>query len=77
MISKGEGLIERRQDAPKVWEFNGSIYVINTTRLKEVGLSRLNRIKKYVMDDFHSIDLDTMMDWYMAEYIISNHLIEL
>lgn len=29
------------------------------------------------MDDFHSIDLDTMMDWYMAEYIISNHLIEL
>jgi CMP-N,N'-diacetyllegionaminic acid synthase len=77
VISKGEGLIERRQDAPKVWEFNGSIYVINTTRLKEVGLSRLNRIKKYVMDDFHSIDLDTMMDWYMAEYIISNHLIEL
>lgn len=56
VISKGEGLIERRQDAPKVWEFNGSIYVINTTRLKEVGLSRLNRIKKYVMDDFHSID---------------------
>lgn len=77
VISKGDGLIERRQDAPKVWEFNGSIYVINTTRLKEVGLSRLNRIKKYVMDDFHSIDLDTMMDWYMAEYIISNHLIEL
>ena len=77
VISKGEGLIERRQDAPKVWEFNGSIYVINTTRLKEVGLSRLNRIKKYVMDDFHSIDLDTMMDWYMAEYIFSNHLIEL
>ena len=77
VISKGEGLIDRRQDAPKVWEFNGSIYVINTTRLKEVGLSRLNRIKKYVMDDFHSIDLDTMMDWYMAEYIISNHLIEL
>lgn len=77
VISKGEGLIERRQDAPKVWEFNGSIYVINTTRLKEVGLSRLNRIKKYVMDDFHSIDLDTMMDWYMADYIISNHLIEL
>ena len=74
VISKGEGLIERRQDAPKVWEFNGSIYVINTTRLKEVGLSRLNRIKKYVMDDFHSIDLDTMMDWYMAEYIISNEL---
>ena len=26
--AKGDGTIERRQDAPKVWEFNGSIYVI-------------------------------------------------
>lgn len=25
VISKGDGTIERRQDAPKVWEFNGSI----------------------------------------------------
>ena len=76
VISKGDGTIERRQDAPKVWEFNGSIYVINSTRLKEVGLSKLNRIRKYVMDDFHSIDIDSMFDWYMAEKVISSHLIE-
>jgi CMP-N,N'-diacetyllegionaminic acid synthase len=62
--------------APKVWEFNGSIYVINSTRLKEVGLSKLNRIRKYVMDDLHSIDIDSMFDWYMAEKVISSHLIE-
>ena len=68
--------IERRQDAPKVWEFNGSIYVINSTRLKEVGLSKLNRIRKYVMDDLHSIDIDSMFDRYMAEKVISSHLIE-
>ena len=77
VISKGDGTIERRQDAPKVWEFNGSIYVINSTRLKEVGLSKLNRIRKYVMDDLHSIDLDSMLDWYMAEKVISSHLIEI
>lgn len=76
VISKGDGTIERRQDAPKVWEFNGSIYVINSTRLKEVGLSKLNRIRKYVMDDLHSIDIDSMFDWYMAEKVISSHLIE-
>lgn len=76
VISKGDGTIERRQDAPKVWEFNGSIYVINTDRLKKVGLLKLNRIKKYVMDSFHSIDLDTMFDWQMAEYVISNRFIE-
>ena len=77
VISKGDGTIERRQDAPKVWEFNGSIYVINSTRLKEVGLPKLNRIRKYVMDDLHSIDLDSMIDWYMAEKVISSHLIEI
>ena len=77
VISKGDGTIERRQDAPKVWEFNGSIYVINSTRLKEVGLPKLNRIRKYVMDDLHSIDLDSMLDWYMAEKVISSHLIEI
>ena len=60
VISKGDGTIERRQDAPKVWEFNGSIYVLTSTRLKEVGLSKLNRIRKYVMDDLHSIDIDKM-----------------
>ena len=76
VISKGDGTIERRQDAPKVWEFNGTIYVINSTRLKEVGLSKLNRIRKYVMDDLHSIDIDSMFDWYMAEKVISSHLIE-
>ena len=46
------------------------------TRLKEVGLSKLNRIRKYVMDDLHSIDIDSMFDWYMAEKVISSHLIE-
>lgn len=50
--------------------------MINSTRLKEVGLSKLNRIRKYVMDDLHSIDIDSMFDWYMAEKVISSHLIE-
>lgn len=77
VISKGDGTIERRQDAPEAWEFNGSVYVINTARLKAVGLPNLNRIRKYVMDNLHSIDLDTMFDWHMAEYIIGNRLINL
>ena len=58
------------------WSSAKGIYVINSTRLKEVGLSKLNRIRKYVMDDFHSIDIDSMFDWYMAEKVISSHLIE-
>ena len=32
-ISKGDGTFTRRQDAPKAWEYNGAVYVINTTSL--------------------------------------------
>ncbi|SHF38871.1 N-acylneuraminate cytidylyltransferase [Bacteroides faecichinchillae] len=75
-VSKGDGKIERRQDAPKVWEFNGSIYVINPTSLKEKGLSGFTRIKKYEMDDIHSVDLDTMFDWKIAELMLKEKMVE-
>ena len=38
-ISKGNENFTRRQDAPKVWEYNGSIYVINTDSLKKYAIS--------------------------------------
>ena len=31
-ISKGDGCIVRRQEAPKAWEFSGSVYIINPAR---------------------------------------------
>lgn len=77
IISKGDGNIERRQDAPKVWEYNGAIYVINPKRLKEKGLNGLTRIRKYVMDELHSVDLDTMLDWKLAELILKDQMIAL
>ena len=52
----------RRQDAPHAYEYNGSIYVINPKSLKEKGMSRFTRIRKYEMPDLYSIDLDTMLD---------------
>lgn len=77
VISKGDGNIERRQDAPKVWEYNGAVYVINPKRLKEKGLNGLTRIRKYVMDELHSVDLDTMLDWKLAELILKDQMIAL
>ena len=74
-ISKGDGLIERRQDAPKTYEFNGSIYIINPNSLKGKGLSKMSIIKKYVMDEYYSVDLDTMFDWKIAELLISEHML--
>lgn len=74
-ICKGEGNITRRQDSPKVYEYNGAIYVINAKQLKKMSLGQFTRSVKYVMDDLHSVDLDNMIDWKFAEFIIKEGLL--
>lgn len=75
MISKGYGHYSRRQDAPKVWEYNGAVYVINTQSLKRENMSEFKKIVKYEMDALHSVDLDTMFDWKMAELLLSEKIV--
>lgn len=68
-VCKGEGTIYRRQDAPKVYESNGAIYIINTDSLKRQHMYHFSKRIKYVMDEKSSYDLDTMYDWMIAEMI--------
>lgn len=70
-ISKGEGNFTRRQDAPKVWEYNGAVYVINVESLRKMPLGKFTRRRMYEMNADHSIDLDTPTDWLIAETLIS------
>ncbi len=74
-ISKGDGTIARRQEAPEVWQQNGSIYVINPNSLIEKGMGGFTKIKKYAMPETYSVDLDTMLDWNMAELIIKEGIL--
>lgn len=69
-VCKGDGNIFRRQDAPKVYEYNGAIYIMNAEKLKTTHMHKMQKRVKYVMDDLSSFDLDTMWDWQMAEGII-------
>lgn len=73
--SKGDGRYVRRQDAPEAWEYNGAVYVINPESLKKSPLSEFKRIRKHVMDDIHSLDLDTPLDWKIAELLLAENLI--
>lgn len=59
----------RRQDCPKVWEYNGAIYVINLKALRSKPLHGLTLVRKYVMDEYASHDIDTMFDWLFAEFL--------
>lgn len=69
-ISKGDGLFTRRQDAPKVWEYNGAVYVINPKSIREMSLGEFPRRVPYRMPPERSIDLDTPADWLVAETLI-------
>lgn len=68
-VCKGDGNVFRRQDAPKVFEYNGAIYIMNVQTLKTTHMHKMKKKMKYVMDEMSSFDLDTMTDWKIAEMI--------
>jgi CMP-N,N'-diacetyllegionaminic acid synthase len=65
-----KGDFGRRQDCPEVWEFNGAIYVINCNALILKSINNFEKVKKYVMNSFESIDIDEPLDWLVAEQYI-------
>lgn len=75
-ISKGDGTIARRQEAPKVWQQNGSIYVINPKSLMEKGMAHFSRIRKYAMSELYSVDIDNPFDWKIAELVINEKMLD-
>jgi len=73
-ISKGKGNYTRRQDVPKVWEYNGSIYVINAKALREMSMNDFTKKKKYCMTNIYSIDIDSSYEWIITENILKNNV---
>ena len=67
-LMKGE--FTRRQDCPKVYEYNGSIYLIKVSSLKEKLISSFTKIKKYEMHSKYSLDIDSKIDFKLAEVLL-------
>ena len=65
-------LSKSRQEAPQVFQFNGAIYLINYQSILKSEIAHFQRIKKYVMNPFQSIDIDTEFDWFVAEQLLKN-----
>jgi CMP-N,N'-diacetyllegionaminic acid synthase len=62
---------ERRQDCPDVFAFNGSMYLININSLLKMKISEFKKIKKLVMPEERSLDIDTLADWTLAEFYLN------
>lgn len=73
-VSKGDGLITRRQDAPRAMEYNGAVYVINPASLRAMPMGAFPRRVPFEMPPRRSIDLDTPLDWAVAEAILASGL---
>lgn len=73
LFKSKNGTFSRRQDCPKVWEYNGAIYVINVSALKLKSHLEFERVVKYVMDRKASIDIDSLLDFKLAELIIQEN----
>ncbi|MDA3779551.1 MAG: acylneuraminate cytidylyltransferase family protein [Bacteroidales bacterium] len=60
----------RRQDIPKFWQYNGAIYFINIRTLQAKPIAEFEKIRKYVMSDESSVDVDNVNDLITIEYLL-------
>ncbi len=70
-VSKGDGAYTRRQDAPKAWQYNGAVYVINPDSIRRMTLGEFPCRIPYEMPRSRSVDLDTPLDWTIVESLMS------
>lgn len=71
-ISKGDGLLTRRQDAPPAWEYNGAIYIIAPDSIRQMPLGAFPRRIPYEMAAIDSLDIDTPLDLTVARAVMEH-----
>jgi N-acylneuraminate cytidylyltransferase len=69
------GQFQRRQDCPPVYQLNGAIYLLNTQSIDKFTAGNVHKIMGYQMEEKHSLDLDTEIDWAFAEFALQNGFI--
>lgn len=60
----------RRQDLPKIYITNGAIYIMNISDFLLHGSFNTDKTMPFIMDQESSIDIDTEIDFKLAELII-------
>lgn len=63
----------RRQDCPPIYELNGAIYILRVRTLKKMAPSQMKNVRKFVMDNYSSVDIDSFLDWEWAEFLLEKN----
>ncbi len=61
----------RRQDMPKMYRVNGAIYINKVTSIHENTSFNDNEVG-FIMNKYHSIDIDDMDDFELAEFYLQS-----
>lgn len=69
-LMKQQGTILRRQELPVVYQLNGAVYVIKTEELLRSKSVHIENTTGYVMPVERSIDIDSELDFIIAESIM-------
>lgn len=62
----------RRQDMTKVYQLNGAIYITSVDNIKQTKSFYCNKTVPYIMSAEKSLDIDTELDFRIAEFIMAN-----
>jgi len=68
-----ESSLMRRQDAPKSYDMNASIYIWNRYSILNETSLFLAKTGLYVMPEERSIDIDTELDFEFVEFLMRKH----
>ena len=71
LAKKTEKPIVRRQDAPKCFDMNASIYVGSRAGLFETDSTLRPGTRIYVMPEERSLDIDSELDFQVVEFLMS------
>ena len=66
--------VVRRQDSPRCFDINGSVYAWTRRSFFSGPAALTDRTKLYVMPEDRSIDVDTETDWKLVEFFMQSRI---
>ena len=72
LVRQKKKKIQRRQDSPRVYDLNASIYVYKRNTLLKSNSIYTNKSYLYVMPYRRSVDIDDRLDFEIVEYLMRN-----
>ena len=70
IVKKFKKKLTRRQDTPKVYDINASIYIWSRKSILNQKKIITNQTGAYLMPSERSIDIDSYLDWKIVEFLL-------